>query len=181
MLLAEGAHINRGLRQVVRDAKRVIRTSAPFALGLSGEGTDLRDLLTLTPEEVTERQRQARRDLEKIRKAAHILQRGGPSAYDRAVAALLPESRDWWMEHVQEGEYPETEKGLAEFVQDHLQPVCIAIESEIRHHQAIKAQALGEGFEADRRETLNRYETHRDRKFQRPLAMLVKLKQLRGG
>lgn len=45
---------------------------------------------------------------------------------------------------------------------------------------AIKAQTLGEGGQALRLEKLNRYETHLDRKFERTLAMLLKLKELRG-
>jgi hypothetical protein len=39
---------------------------------------------------------------------------------------------------------------------------------------------LGEGLQAHRLENLNRYETHLDRKFGRTLAMLLKLKDLRG-
>ena len=43
----------------------------------------------------------------------------------------------------------------------------------------MRAQTLGEGLLVDRLEKLNRYETHLDRKFQRILAMLLKLKKLR--
>ena len=53
--------------------------------------------LILTP-------RLAVRALEATEKAAAILRRGGASAYDRALKALLPDSRDWWHEHVEEGE-----------------------------------------------------------------------------
>ncbi len=51
---------------------------------------------------------------------------------------------------------------------------------EAEYTPAIKAQILGEGLQAHRLETLNRYETHLDRKFERTLAMLLKLKDLRG-
>jgi hypothetical protein len=44
---------------------------------------------------------------------------------------------------------------------------------------AIKVQTLGEGLQVHRLEKLNRYETHLDRKFERTLAMLLKLKDLR--
>ncbi len=54
------------------------------------------------------------------------------------------------------------------------------IEAESRHREAIKAQALGEGMQVYRLEKLARYETHLDRKLERTLAMLVKLKELRG-
>jgi hypothetical protein len=55
------------------------------------------------------------------------------------------------------------------------------MEKTARHHEAIKTQALGEGLQAHRLEKLNRYETHLDRKFERTLAMILKLKQLRIG
>lgn len=46
---------------------------------------------------------------------------------------------------------------------------------------ATKAQALGEAVQAHRLENLSRYETHLDRKFERTLGMLLKLRELRGG
>lgn len=52
---------------------------------------------------------------------------------------------------------------------------------EVRFQPAIKAQTLGEGLQAHRLEKLSRYETHLDRKFERTLAMLLKLKELRNG
>lgn len=53
------------------------------------------------------------------------------------------------------------------------------MEKEARHHEAIKNQAMGEGLQAWKLEKLARYETHLDRKFERTLGMLVKLKDLR--
>ena len=50
-----------------------------------------------------------------------------------------------------------------------------------RHHVAIKAQTLGKGLQVHRLGKLARYETHLDRKFERNLAMLVKLREMRGG
>lgn len=46
---------------------------------------------------------------------------------------------------------------------------------------ATKTQTLGEAVQAHRLEKLNRYETHLDRKFERTLGMLLKLRELRGG
>ena len=108
VLQAEGASINHGLKAAVRDAVRVIPAAAPFDAGMSGQGTGIRNLVGMSPEEVATHQRDAKADLE-----------------------------------------------------------------------AIKAQALGEGLQAYRLEKLNRYETHLDRKFERTLAMRLKLKELR--
>ena len=72
------------------------------------------------------------------------------------------------------------QEGLAEFVCEHLEPFCIGAVQEARFTPAIKAQTLGEGLRAAHLERLSRYETHLDRKFERTLAMLLKLKDLRG-
>ena len=181
VLQGEGASINHGLKASACDAERVIPAAAPFEVGMSGKGTDLRDFVTLTPQEVVERQRDAGHDLAATRKALDILARGGSTAYDKALRALQVDSRDWWLEFVSEGEYSEAAEGLKAFIVEHLYSVCLMSEKEARHHDAIKAQTLGDGLQAHRLEKLNRYETHLDRKFERTLAMLLKLKELRRG
>lgn len=179
VLLAEGAQINEGLKYAARNAEGVIPAAVPFELGLSGTGTDIRDLVSLTPEEIAERQQDTKHDLEATRKAAGILRRGNANAYKSALRALRSDSRDWWLEYVEEEEYPANAEGLARFIAEHLEPLCTTMEMEARHHEAIKAQTLGEGLQVHRLERLSRYETHLDRKFERTLAMLVKLKELR--
>ena len=134
----------------------------------------------MTPEEVAERQRSTLHDLQATREAATILRRGGANAYQKALGVLLPDSRELWQKCVDDGKYRSTAKALADFIQDALEPICLNMEKHARHHEAIKAQALGEGLQAHRLEKLARYETHLDRKFERTLAMLVKLKELRG-
>lgn len=180
VLQAEGATINQGLKAATRNAESIIPAAAPFVHGLSGKGSDLRDLVGMKPEEIAERKRDARHDLDATNKAIAILRCGGANAYDKALRALLPDSRVWWQEYVDDEEYPATAEGLAEFISKHLEPICIAMEKEARHHEAIKAQTLGEGLQVHRLEKLTRYETHLDRKFERTLSMLVKLKELRG-
>ncbi|HWX35919.1 MAG TPA: hypothetical protein VNZ53_51945 [Steroidobacteraceae bacterium] len=50
---------------------------------------------------------------------------------------------------------------------------------ELDNRPLIRAQAFGEAVEPDRLERLARYEVHLDRKLERTLAMLLKLKELR--
>jgi hypothetical protein len=76
-------------------------------------------------------------------------------------------------------EFTADAEGLASFIDSRLYPFCITQEKEARHHEAIKNQAVGEGLHAYKLEKLSRYETHLDRKFERTLAMLIKLKDLR--
>jgi len=180
VLLAEGATINEGLRSAVNSAKSVISAAAPFQRGLASENADLREFMEGTPEEIAESQRNAALDLAATRKAAAILRKGGANAYTKARRALIQESRDWWDEHVEEESYPATAEGLAEFIRDSLEPICYQMAREAEFTPAIKAQTLGEGLRAHLLEKLNRYEVHLDRKFERTLAMLLKLRDLRG-
>lgn len=179
VLQAEGATINQGLKVSSRNAKSIIPAAAPFELGMSGEGIRICDVMDLTPEDVAELQRDAHHDLEANRKAASILRDGAANAYDEALRALLPDSRDLWMRCVANEEFPADAGGLASFIGERLDPVCIQMEKEARHHEAIKNQALGEGLIAYKLEKLSRYETHLDRKFERTLGMLIKLKDMR--
>ena len=179
VLLAEGAKINEGLKGTMNNSRSVMASAAPFQRGLAGEDADLREFMDGTPEEIAERQRGAALDLAATQKAAAILRKGGPNAYTKARRALIQESRDWWDEHVEEEEHPATAEGLAEFIRDSLEPICYRMVKEAEYTPAIKAQTLGEGLRAHLLEKLNRYETHLDRKFERTLAMLLKLRELR--
>lgn len=179
VLLAEGAKINEGLKSTMNNPKSVMSSAAPFERGLAGENADLREFMDETAEEIAERQRNAELDLAATQRAAAILRKSGPNAYIKARRALIQESRDWWDEHVEEEEHPATAEGLAKFIRDSLEPICYRMVKEAKFTPAIKAQALGEGLQAHRLEKLNRYETHLDRKFERTLAILLKLKDLR--
>lgn len=180
VLLAEGARINDGLKSVLRSTTTLVPAAAPFQSELSGEHVDLPTLLSATAEQIAELQQEAEVDLAATRKAAAILAKGGPNAYEKARRALLSGSRDWWDVQVSEEEFPGTVEGLAEFIRESLEPLCVGMVQQVRHVAAIKAQTLGAGLQAHRLENLNRYETHLDRKFERTLAMLLKLKELRG-
>jgi hypothetical protein len=179
VLQAEGATINKGLKESARSAKTVMPAAVPFDRGLSGEHTDLRDLMDLTTTDVAQAQKDARHDLDATQKASTILRKGGANAFEKALRALQEDSRDWWATQVEEEEFTADAEGLASFIDSHLYPFCITQEKEARHHEAIKNQAVGEGLHAYKLEKLSRYETHLDRKFERTLAMLIKLKDLR--
>lgn len=179
VLLAEGAKINDGLNSAIGNPKSIVPSAAPFQHGLSGEHSDLRNLLNDTPQELGDRQRGAERNLSAARKAGEILRNGGANAYQAARRALSPGSREWWDERIADEENEATAESLAAFLREELDPFCFGVLQEAQFAPAIKAQALGEGLQVYRLEKLSRYETHLDRKFERTLAMLLKLKELR--
>ncbi len=179
VLQAEGARINQGLESVVRNTASLASSAAPFAYGLEGKRVDIRELMDQSPEDVAECQRDAQKELAATERAAVILRRGGKGAFDQALRALTQSSREWWAESLADDAVEPTADGLGNFISQELDPVFRAIEAEARYHEAIKSQAIGEGLKAQNLEHLGRYETHLDRKFERTLAMLIKLKEIR--
>ncbi len=179
VLLAEGASINHGLKSAVKNPESVIPAAAPFQGGLTGKDTDLREVVTATTAENTESLQYADFDLKATERAREILFKGGPNAYAKARRALHRDSRDSWDESVEDESYTPDAEGLATWIREWLMPYCYQREVEARYQPAIKAQTLGEGLQANRLVALNRYEVHLDRKFERTLAMLLKMKQLR--
>ncbi len=180
VLMAEGAAVNRGLKSVTTDAWSVIPAAAPFQHGLSGTDTDLSELVTATPEENADNLQCATETLKTAQRAGAILRKGGANAYEKARRALQKDLREWFDESVEDGSLKADAEGLAGFISESLLPFCYRQALETRYQPAIRAQVLGEGLQVHRLETLNRYETHLDRKFERTLSMLLKLKELRG-
>jgi hypothetical protein len=177
VLQAEAARINNGLKSASVSTS-LISSSLPFHTGMSREGFDVAELLRMTPEESTEYRQTAANELNSIRKAEQILDRGKPN-YKSALNCLCEEDRDWWDQTIEDEEKNPTVEDLLAFVLEHLKPWYERQMIVAQHITEIKAQALGEAIQPHRFEKLNRYETHLDRKFQRTLSMLVKLKELR--
>ena len=192
VLQAEGATINRGLLAVSKarhdrplDPDGPARAAVPFEPQMAGtrlnHPVELAEAIRLTPEQARERATEADADLKATLVAASILRRGGARAYDRALRALTPSSADSWIGSLDDGDATATPVELSKHIDEFLLPFCRQMVVEAESHEAIKAQTLGEGLQAHRLEKLNRYETHLDRKFERTLAMLLKLKELRRG
>ncbi len=184
VLLAEGAKINRSLRGSLhaldKNSCSTVKNAVPADPALVRAHVDFRDLMSMTPEELKSREREAIRDLEATEKAEQILSSNRANAYANAVKALLPDSRHWWQDQVDDEEAEAAIESLRDFIIRDLMPFCKSSLAEIRHHEAIKRQVIGEGIGVLIMENLSRYETHLDRKFERTLAMLIKLKELRG-
>ena len=58
-------------------------------------------------------------------------------------------------------------------------PKSEARKKELANRPLIREQAFGEALDPDKLERLARYEVHLDRKLERSLAMLFRLKELR--
>ncbi len=180
VLLAEGATLNEGIRSAIGHGQSIIRSALPFANVTADHETDLGELLSLSPAQATERHTAATTILESLQVIAALLEKNSTKAYEKAIKMLDADSRDSWQVTIEEEEVDANAEGLAGFIDEALVPYFTNIAEETKNYAAIMAQTLGEGIRPFQLEKLGRYEVHLDRKFQRTLAMLVKLKQLRG-
>lgn len=178
VLLAEGSRINEGMKISVGNPGSVILDSLPFQTEISANDIDLAELLRMSPHEVAGFQKSAQEELNSILKVTQLLE-SQKKDYKATLGMLSDDDRELWEESVTDEEYAATEEDLLEFFQESLIPWYENQLTVASHHAEIKAQALGEAVQPHQLETLNRYETHLDRKFQRTLAMLIKLKELR--
>lgn len=182
ILLAENAKINKALHGIIaHSSSRPTLSAVPFQRNMPDKPFDWVGIMKSTPEEVEYGQNEAKKYRQLIEKMLSILRKGGDKAYEKAVRAMAPDDQDTWQEWMSEEQFFPTADSLREYIDTHLWPDAAKMEIEVLHHFAIKNQTLGEGLKPIELESLCRYETHLDRKFQRILGMLVKLKEMRKG
>ena len=106
------------------------------------------------------------------------------------MAALREDTQEWWAdvlasdpEELEEDEEPATAdvEGLRRFLEEEVLPWLENRKRELANRPLIRDQAFGEALDPDKLERLGRYEVHLDRKLERMLAMLLRLKDLRQG
>jgi hypothetical protein len=80
-----------------------------------------------------------------------------------------------------DGEEPATPdvEGLRRFLEGEVLPWFENRKKELANRPLIREQAFGEALDPDKLERLGRYEVHLDRKLERMLTMLLRLKDLR--
>jgi hypothetical protein len=124
------------------------------------------------------------------RRALDLLGSPRNDAYEAALAALREDTRRWWADtlardpyELDEGESPATAdaEGLRRFLQTKVLPWFETRKKELGNRPLVREQAFGEALDPDKLERLGRYEVHLDRKLERMLAMLLRLKELRQG
>ena len=99
------------------------------------------------------------------------------------------DTRKWWADMLarEHGELEEDEEhatpdaeGLRCFLETKVLPWFTNCRRVLANQPLIREQAFGEALDPDKLERLARYEVHLDRKLERMLAMLLRLKELRG-
>ena len=120
------------------------------------------------------------------RRAWDILVAGEVDAYDRALAALRDDTPAYWQQYLAERPtddlaYAPTAEALKGWISRywnewHEEPIAA-----LEHRDTIREQALGIAYAAEDLDVPARYEVHLDRKLERTLAILFRLRGKRGG
>ncbi len=146
---------------------------------------DIPQALSAAPADTARDLRNVRRDQAMTSKALNILAAGGPETYARAMAALREDTRSFWLECLGEADsddltYKPTADALEAWLRRNwaewgtggqLPSLSIATQSG--------EQAFGSAYATQRLEVTARYEVHLDRKLERTLAMMFRLRELR--
>ncbi len=123
-------------------------------------------------------------DQAQMQQALTVLEAGQDGAYEQALAALHEGTRAWWTDVLAEPEEDEEPfspdpAGLTRFLQEKVLSWYEERRQELENRPLLRSQALGQALDPERLQGLARYEVHLDRKLERTLAMLLKLKDLR--
>jgi hypothetical protein len=185
--LGENAAHHRALR---RASDPYQRTAEAALINVAGDvETDcVGDAIRATNEQTTADTRNLEENQAMTEEALRILANPSPSAYSRALTALRDDTRAWWQEQLSwapedyDGQTPyiADAESLKRFLRDEVSPWYDKRRLELEYRPLIREQAFGEAIDPDRLERLARYEVHLDRKLERTVAMLLKLRELRG-
>jgi hypothetical protein len=145
---------------------------------------DIPKALSATPADTARDLRDAKRDQAMTAKALNILTTGGADAYARALSALREDTRSYWLECLDDPptdglRYQATAEALAAWIQRRWAEWYEEPIAELEHRDAIREQAIGAAYASQRLEVTARYEVHLDRKLERTLSMLLRLRDLR--
>ena len=185
--LAEAAAHRRGLSRALAPHHETVKT-ALVLLDTTNQTERVIDAIRATAHDTADDIREMQDDEAMTRRALDLLDSHQTNAYEAALAALREDTRTWWAEtlardpdELDEGEEPATadRDGLRRFIESKALPWCENRQKELANRPLIREQAFGESLDPDKLERLGRYEVHLDRKLERMLAMLLRLKELR--
>lgn len=187
--LAEGAAHRRGLHDAVEGYHKTAAVALVHVHGgeeTEGVGHAIRDTADDTKAAVQD----MKADEAMTRRALDLLGSRRNDRYEAALAALREDTRDWWADmltrerdDLDEGQAPfaADPDNLRRFIETEVLPWYDRRRTELANRPLIREQAFGESLDAGKLEVLARYEVHLDRKLERMLSILLRLKAMRGG
>ena len=187
--LAEAAAHRRGLDGTLAAYRETVKV-ALVHLDATDQSERVVDAIRATAADTDDDIREMDEDEAMTRRALDLLGSRRNDRYEAALAALRADTRDWWADmlardsdELDDGEEPATpdEAGLRHFLEGNVLPWFETRKKELANRPLIRDQAFGEALDPDKLERLGRYEVHLDRKLERMLSMLLRLKDLRAG
>jgi hypothetical protein len=187
--LAEAAAYRRGLEDSFSSHRETAKAALAHLTNVD-ESLDIGEAVRATPADVEDEMRDLEDDEAMTRRALDMLGSARNDAYETALAELREDTQGWWADTLalkpvefEEDEEPATADagGLRRFLEGKVLPWFEKRKAEIANRPLLREQAFGESLDPDKLERLGRYEVHLDRKLERMLAMLLRLKDLRQG
>lgn len=187
--LAEAAAHRRGLNATLSSLRDTVKV-ALVHLDATGQSERVGDAIRATASDTDEDIRDMNADMAMTRRALELLNTRRNDRYEAALAALREDTRSWWAsmlardpEDLDDGEVPATpnDAGLRHFLEGQVMKWFQERKQELANRPLIREQAFGESLDPNQMERLGRYEVHLDRKLERMLSMLLRLKGLRAG
>jgi hypothetical protein len=185
--LAEAAVHRRGLNGTLASYRETVKVALAH-LDATNQSERVVDAIRATAADTEEDIREMQEDEAMTLRALDLLGSKRNDAYEVALAALREDTQAWWADvlardpdEMEEGEEPATAdvEGLRSFIEGEVLPWFENRKKELANRPLIREQAFGEALDPDKLEGLGRYEAHLDRKFERMLSMLLRLKDLR--
>src|SRR5580693_3232941 len=189
ILLAEAAAHRHGLEEALSQSHRTAKRAVVHIDAADGS-EDVAEAIRATAADTEDAVRDMEEDEAMTRQALDRLNSRRNDPYEAATAALREDTQQWWADtlardpaELEEDEEPYTAdaEGLRRFLEGEVLPWFDARKKELANRPLIREQAFGEALDPDKLERLGRYEVHLDRKLERTLAMLLRLKDLRQG
>jgi len=185
--LAEAAAHRRGLEGTLASYRDTVKV-ALVHLDTTGPSERVIDAIRATAADTDEDIAAMEGDEAMTRRALDLLGSRRNDAYEAALAALREDTQAWWANTLErdpdelgDGEEPATSdvEGLRRFLEGEVLPWFENRRKELVNRPLIREQAFGEALDPDKLERLGRYEVHLDRKLERMLTMLLRLRELR--
>ena len=185
--LAEAAAHRRGLEASLEPRKDTAKAAVAH-LDAIDESWDVGEAIRATTADTEDDIHEREEDEAIVHRALNLLGSQRNDAYEAALAELREGTQEWWAEflarkpdELDEGEKAATANsdGLRGFLEGEVLPWLENRKKELANRPLIREQAFGEALDPDKLERLGRYEVHLDRKLERMLSMLLRLKDLR--
>jgi ParB-like chromosome segregation protein Spo0J len=184
--LAEAAAHRRRLGDTLKPYRETVKT-ALVHLDAPGETECVIDAIRATAADTKEDLADVAADEAMTRRALELLGSKRNDAYEAALESLREDTQGWWANVLEanpdrtkdEQAYSADVQGLRNFIEDEVLPWFENRRKELTNRPLIREHAFGEALDTDKLERLGRYEVHLDRKLERMLTMLLRLKEIR--